>query len=166
MPVCCKTLREGSDQWHRRYTRHRGRQRPARSAPRGISACRPRCPYRSRRTGDGHARDGSARRKVQALLGEPLPGAGDALGFPGGNKGQLDHGVIFPVGTDISRRVIRAGDLLGNQGLKVRLAAKDRLNGALNQVQALAQVLNSGGRHLPGYFPRHHGNNCPEDGEK
>ena len=112
-----------------------------------------------------HPRHRPACGEVQPLLGKLLPGIGHPLRLPGTDQRQLCHGLIFLMDADIFLRVIRPGDLLGDQLLELRLIAQDRLNRTLDQVQAFAQVLNGGRGHLLGYLPRHRKNNHPKNAE-
>ena len=112
--------------------------------------------------GLGHRHPGhsSPGREVQPRLGEGLPGVGEALLRPCGDHRHLGHGSVLLIGPDKRLRVLGPGQLPGDQALKLRLAIQNRLNGALDQVQAFAQVLNGGGGHLPGRSLCH----CKYDG--
>ena len=115
--------------------------------------------------GDLHPHHRAAGGEVQLLPGEDLPRVGDPLRLPREDEGDLDHGLVPLIDLDVRLRVLRPGDLLGNELLELRLAAQDSLNGALNQVQALAQVLDGGGGHFPGYFLGDRKHNAPKHAE-
>ena len=112
--------------------------------------------------GHRHAVHGSPCGEVQALLGKPLPGVGDALGPPGEDQRHLRHRLIPLIGAHIGLRVLHPGDLLGDQCLELRLTVENRLNGTLDEIQTLAEVLNRRGGHLPGDPPGNLMHNRPQ----
>jgi hypothetical protein len=76
--------------------------------------------------------------KIQSRLGKDVPGIGNALRFPGEDQGHLYHCLVFLIGADIFLRAFRLCNFAGNQGLKLCFIFEDGLNGAFDQLQALA----------------------------
>ncbi len=61
--------------------------------------------------------------------------------------------MVLLIGQDILLRILHPGQILGDQLLELRLVHQNGLNGAFDQVQALAEVLYGRRGHLPGQPP-------------
>ena len=113
--------------------------------------------------GNRQPHDCAAGRKVQILRSKLLAGIGDAGRLSRQDQRYLGHGLVFLIGLDVGLRVLRLGNLLGDQRLELYLAAQYRLNGTFDQIQTLAQALDRGVRHLLGYLPRYRVDKCAQD---
>ena len=105
--------------------------------------------------GDRQAVYRAARGEIKPFLGEPLPVVGDAFRLSREDERHFRHSLVPLVDLDVGLRVLRPRGLLGNQHLKLRLITQDGFDGALDQVQAFAQVLDGRRGHLLGNFMRY-----------
>ena len=115
--------------------------------------------------GNGHTGHLTPGGEIQPLLGERLPVVGDAIRPARQDQGELHQGPVAGGGEDEGLRVLRPGGLPGEEGLELRLVVQDGLDGALDEIQAFAQVLDGGGGHFLGGAPGHHKYNCAEHAE-
>ena len=105
------------------------------------------------RLGNCHSIHLPAGGKVQLLLRKYFTVIGNPLVFSCAYHRDLYHCLAAAIGAQMCLRILCRRQLLRHQLLEFRLFVQNRLYRALDQVQALTQILNRRIRHLHGNFP-------------